>query len=226
MSTSRWTWLEVGCGVAFLLALAAAWRWTPLSEWASPQRLGDALEPYRTRWIGLPLVLGLFVVAELFLFPVLVLIFACGLAFGPWLGPGYALAGAVAGAILPFFLGRRLGRKRLLTWGGEPARKLAKALDKKGLLAVYLVRKVPAPYTPVNMLCGACGVPFTDFVVGTALGMCAGVILLTVLGAQVGGVLGNPRGEQLWLAAGVLLCTVSLAFFLQRALNRRIGKAA
>lgn len=226
MTTSRWIWLQVGVAVCALAALAAAWRWTPLSEWTSPERLGDLLEPYRTRWFGLPLVVALFVVGELLLFPVLVLVFICGLAFGPWLGTAYAMAGALAGAILPFFLGRWIGRKRLVKWGGPAARKLAHSLDRKGLVAVYLVRKVPAPYTPVNMLCGACGLSLVDFVVGTFLGMSTGIVLITVFGAQLGGLLANRHPRRLWLAAGVLLATFGLVLYLQRLFNRRLEASA
>jgi phospholipase D1/2 len=226
MSTPRWIWLQVGVAVLVLLALAAAWRWTDLSEWTSPERLSDLLEPYRTSWLGLPLVLALFVVGELLLFPVLVLIFVCGLAFGPLLGPAYAMAGTLAGAVLPFFLGRWIGRRRLLDWGGPPARKLAKALDRKGLVAVFVVRKVPAPFTVINMLCGACNVSFTDFVLGTFLGMATGIVLITIFGSQLGGLISNPQPARLGIAAGVLLLTVSLVLYLQRTLNKRLEKPA
>lgn len=226
MSTPRWVWLQVGVAFVVLLALGAAWKWTSLAEWASPQKIGDALEPYRTRWTGLPLVIALFVVGELLLFPVLMLIFACGVAFGPWLGPAYAMAGVLASAIVPFFLGRWLGRKRLLKWGGEPAKKLAKAVEKKGLIAVYLVRKLPAPFTPVNMICGACGLSLLDFLLGTFFGMVAGIVLLTVFGAQVGGLMGGRQPGQLWIAAGIVLVTTAVVLYLQRTLNRKLEKPA
>jgi len=222
MTITRWIWLRVGVAFLVLVALGAAWRWTPLREWTTPERLGDLLEPYRTRWFGLPLVVGVFVVGELLLFPVLVLVFVCGLAFGPWLGPGYAMAGTLASAILPFFLGRRLGRKRLLHWGGAPAKKLARALDRKGLVAVYLVRKVPAPFTAVNMLCGACGLSLADFIVGTFLGMATVIVLLTVFGAQLGELLRGGEPGRLGLAIAVLLGTLALVLCLQRLLNRRL----
>src|SRR5689334_22904621 len=98
------------CFLVLVLALlAAAWKWTDLSEWADPDRIGELLEPLKTHWYGFPAVVVVFVVAELFVFPVLVLVFVCGVAFGPVLGPIYALAGSLASALPPFFLGRRLG---------------------------------------------------------------------------------------------------------------------
>ncbi len=226
MTTSRWTWLQLGAALVVVAALAAAWRWTSLPEWTAPERLSDALEPYRTRWVGLPLVIGLFVVGELLLFPVLVLVFVCGLAFGPWLGTAYAMTGAVASAVLPFFIGRWIGRQRLVRWGGAPARRLARSLDRKGVVAVYLVRKLPAPFTPVNMLCGACGLSLVDFLLGTFFGMATGIVLITVFGSQIGSLLADPRPAQLFLAAGFLLGTFALALYVQQLLNRRLGPGA
>jgi phospholipase D1/2 len=96
MLPTRWTHgilLVVALGV-----LAAAWKWTPLSTWADPDRISALLEPLRTHWYGFPVVVAVFVVAELFVFPVMVLVFVCGVAFGPVLGPIYALAGSLASA--------------------------------------------------------------------------------------------------------------------------------
>jgi uncharacterized membrane protein YdjX (TVP38/TMEM64 family) len=226
VAPSRWTWLEAGILLAVLIALAAAWKWTALSEWAHPARLEEALEPYRTRWVGLPLVVGVFVVAELLMFPVVVLIFVCGLAFGPWVGALYALAGSMASAVPPFLLGRRLGRKRVERLGGAPARKLIGMLQRKGLLAVFVVRKIPAPYTLVNLVCGACGLKLSEFLWGTALGMVSGVIIITVLGTGVREIIAHPRPAQLLLLAGVLTATGVATTLLQRYLNRRAGRSS
>jgi phospholipase D1/2 len=225
VAPSRWTWIEAAALVLILGALAAAWKWTDLAEWASPSRLRDALEPWRRSWLGLPLMLGVFIVAELLMFPVLVLIFVSGLAFGPWLGALYALAGALVSALPPYFIGRKLGRKRLERWGGAATHKLAAALKRKGVLAVFLVRKVPAPFTAVNLLCGACGVPLPDFVFGTVLGMLGGTVLITVLGSGLGDLLSDPEPKELLLVGVTTLGAVGLALLLQRLLQRRVEQA-
>jgi phospholipase D1/2 len=222
-SRGRRLWIEVGVVLAGVALLAAAWKWTPLREWVSPERLRDMLEPYRSSWLGLPVVVTVFVLAELVLFPVLVLVFVCGLTFGPWEGALYAMAGAVASALPPYFLGRRLGRRRIERWGGAVLAKLDSILRRKGIVAVFLVRKIPAPYSLVNLACGASGVRLADFVLGTALGMATGIVLITVLGAQFLEVFSDPEPRKIAMALGVLAGAVALTLLSQHLLNRRLG---
>ena len=225
MTPSRWSWIEGGILLLMIAALGAAWKWTALGEWADPERLNDLLEPFRRSWLAVPLVLAVFILLELVMFPVLVLVFACGLAFGPWLGALYALMGAVASAIPPFFIGRKIGRERLARWGGEIARGLSEKVKRKGLIAVFLLRKIPAPYTAVNLACGASGVRLRDFVLGTALGMVSGIVLITVVGTSLTDLFRNPEPGKLWLIGGVTAGAVGMALLLHRWARRQSGAA-
>jgi phospholipase D1/2 len=219
----RLGWVRIGVVVVALLLAGAAWKWTGLREWADPDRLVSTFEPYRTSWLAFPALILIFVVAELFLFPVLVLLFATGVVFGPWLGTLYGLTGALASAIPPFLIGRRVGRERLERFGGAVMRKIAKVLDRRGLIAVFLVRKIPAPYSLVNLACGASPVSMRDFLLGTLLGMGTGVVLITVVGSQIADILRDPEPGQIALAVVLLLIPVTIAIFLQRWFNRRVG---
>jgi len=212
--------LAIVVGLAVLL-LAAAWRYTPLRELVDLDRIAEAVQPYRTSWFALPATVLVFVVAELLIFPVLVLIFACGIVFGPWLGAVHALTGAIASALIPFAIGRWLGRDTVLRRGGGIARRIDAVLDRRGVIAVFLVRKVPAPFTLVNVVCGASSVTWRDFVVGTALGMGTGVILITVLGGQLFEIARSPDPRQIALAVGLLFAPLLVALVVQRSINRR-----
>jgi uncharacterized membrane protein YdjX (TVP38/TMEM64 family) len=214
--------MRVAAVVVALLLVAAVWKWTDLREWADPDRLVSTFEPYRRSWLAFPVTILVFVVAEIFLFPVLVLVFVTGVVFGPWLGALYALLGSLASAIPPFLLGRRVGRERLERWGGALVRKMDKVLDRRGLIAVFLVRKVPAPYSLVNLACGASPVSLRDFVLGTLLGMGTGVVLITVVGSQIADIVHDPHPGQIALAVFLLMVPVLLALLLQRLFNRRL----
>jgi phospholipase D1/2 len=222
---SRWArglrWVRLLGVLLALLALAAAWRWTGLRAWTDPDRLAEAIQPYRTSWVALPITLIVFVLLELVLFPVLVLVFACGVVFGPWLGTLYALLGSIASAIPPFLLGKRLGRERVERWGGATVRKISGILERRGMLAVFLVRKVPAPYTLVNLVCGASPVSLRDFVVGTLLGMGTGVAVLTVLGGQLIELARHPDAENVTLAVTLFVAPIAVVIALQYWLARR-----
>jgi phospholipase D1/2 len=209
--------------VLLVSLLAAAWKWTDLAEWADPDRISGMLEPLKTHWYGLPVVVAMFVLAELLVFPVLVLVFVCGIAFGPVLGPVYALAGSVASALPPFFLGRKLGRARVERMGGPLVKRISAALDRRGVVAIFLVRKIPAPFTLVNLVCGASPISLRDFLLGTFLGMGTGVVLLTILGAQLIDLVRDPRPLQLLGAIAVLFAPLVLALAAQRFINRKSG---
>lgn len=218
--SSQWL-LAAGLLVAVAL-LAAAWKWTGLREWTDPERVAQVFEPYRRSWFALPVVLAIFVVSQLFLFPVLVLVFVCGLVFGPWLGALYALMGSVASASVAFWIGRHLGRKRLERVCGKWVGRISATLEKRGVLAVFLVRKIPAPFTLVNMVCGASPVSLRDFTIGTILGMGTGVLLITVVGGQLLDIVKSPEPKEIALATAALLAPVAIVLFVQRALNRRV----
>ena len=221
MRLSKWHLVHACAWLVALVAVGAGWWWARAAGWTDPETLRQAFEPYRTSWTGFPLALGVFIVAELVCFPLLVLIVACGLIFGPWLGGLYALSGALASAVLPFLIGRHLGRQKLLRWGGPPAKRMAKILERKGVIAVFLARKIPAPYSVVNMFCGASGVALHEFLLGTALGLATGVVLLMAVGANLGAILRHPQPRQVALALGMLTAAVVTALLLQRVLNRR-----
>jgi uncharacterized membrane protein YdjX (TVP38/TMEM64 family) len=176
------------------------------------------LAPHRAAWYALPLVMGGFVV--LAPLPVLLLIIATGVVFGPILGPIYAMAGCLASASAAFAVGRRVGRARVERWGGERAARLTATLRRNGTLAVFLVRKVPAPFALVNLVIGASSIPYRDFLIGTTLGMGAIVIGLAGVGHQVTEIWRNPTGPEVARAGLVFAVALTAAFLINRAMQR------
>jgi phospholipase D1/2 len=154
------------------------------------------------------------------LFPVLLLITATGVAFGPVLGPIYAMAGCLASASMGFAIGRGLGMPRVERLGGERITAVARALNRNGTLAVFLVRKVPAPFTLVNIVIGASTVRYADFILGTLLGMGAIVIALAGFGYQLTQALRDPSPAALSGAALFVGIPLTLAWFINRTLRR------
>jgi uncharacterized membrane protein YdjX (TVP38/TMEM64 family) len=207
------------------MALAiAAWTWTPLGELADLERVSGWFDPYRHRWYALPLVAAIYVVLGLALFPVLVLIAATGVAFGPWLGPIYALAGSLTSATAGFFIGRRMGLRRIQKLGGRRVSQITNALRRNGTLAVFVMRKVPAPFTLSNVVAGASGVRYRDFVTGTVLGMGVFVVALAGFGYQLTRVLTQPTPARVGAAVAMLSLPLLLAWFINRRLRRHRGR--
>jgi phospholipase D1/2 len=210
-------WLRLVAALLICGFCIAAWQWIPLPA-MSPDEVSAWVEPHRHAWYALPMVMLAFI--ALGLFPVLLLITATGVAFGPVLGPIYAMAGCLASASMGFAIGRGLGMPRVERLGGERITAVARALNRNGTLAVFLVRKVPAPFTLVNIVIGASTVRYADFILGTLLGMGAIVIALAGFGYQMTLALRNPSPATLSAAALFVGAPLTLAWFINRTLRR------
>jgi uncharacterized membrane protein YdjX (TVP38/TMEM64 family) len=213
--------VRAALAVALLLALAAAWAWTPLREVLEPGRVSAWLEPHRSAWYALPAVVLAFVLLGFVMVPAMGMVAVCGLAFGPLRGTLYALAGAMASAVAGYAAGRRLGRATLERLLGRTAGRLAARIRNDGTLAVYLIRKIPAPFTLVNLAVGASGIRFLDFVVGTLLGMGPIVAVIGVAAGRIPDLLDDPSAATLLPLAALLLVPLGIALAVDAALKRR-----
>jgi phospholipase D1/2 len=178
------------------------------------------IEPHRHEWYALPVVMATFCVLGLSLVPVLLLITATGAVFGPVLGPIYAMAGSLASASLGFALGRWLGHDRVARFGGARVAMVTRALRRNGTLAVFLVRKVPAPFMLVNVVIGASTVRYSDFVLGTLLGMMAIVIALAGFARPMAETLSNPTPSSVLTALLFVAVPLTMAWLINRSLRR------
>lgn len=211
-------WLRVAALLAAGGLVLAAWYSTPVST-LDPQQISAWLAPHRTAWYGLPVVVVAFVTLGLIMVPVLLLIAATGIAFGPLLGPIYAMAGCLASASTGFVIGRWMGLRRVERIGGDRISRVTRALKRNGTLAVFLVRKVPVPFTLTNIVVGASTVRFRDFIVGTVLGMGAFVIALSGFGYQLTQVWQKPSPAAFAGAALFIAVPLALALVINRALR-------
>jgi uncharacterized membrane protein YdjX (TVP38/TMEM64 family) len=198
--------------------LVAAWHWSRTAD--SLEQIAVWLGAHRQAWYALPFVIAAFVALGLILVPVMLLIAATGIAFGPLLGPVYALAGCLTSASVGFAIGRWMGLRRVQRFGGDRVTRIARALNRNGTLAVFLVRKIPAPFTLVNIVVGASTVRFVDFIIGTVLGMGAIIIGLAGFGSQLMQAWQEPTPQRLIGAALFVVVPLTLALLINRAFRR------
>src|SRR5688572_31160038 len=218
-------WLRVAAGVLLAASLLAAWTWIPRTA-ADVQALAASAAAHRYEWYVLPIVMLTFVVLGLLLVPVMLLVAATGVAFGPWLGPVYAMAGCLASASTGFAIGRLLGMQRVQLFGGNRLIRVTRALNRNGTLAVFLIRKVPAPFTLVNIVVGASTVRYRDFMIGTLLGMGALVVGLAGFGYQIAEAFQDPKPRTLVNASMFVLVPLTLALVINHALRGRTPRSA
>jgi phospholipase D1/2 len=205
-----------------LLALAAAWRWTPLSQWVSLETL-TTMADYLKGSPFLPVgVLGAYVVGGLIMVPITALIAATALIFPAHLGIVYALGGCLLNSLATYLLGAGVGRRTVRKLAGSKLNRLSKRLSRQGILTVAVVRNLPvAPFTIVNMVAGASHIKLKDFLLGTALGMLPGIITITLFADRVVAAIKNPDWTNIALAAGIALVLAIGGWLTQKRLWAR-----
>jgi uncharacterized membrane protein YdjX (TVP38/TMEM64 family) len=218
-------WLMLGIALAILSAALLVWRFTPLADWADPDRVAAWMERMReSAWAPL-IVIAAFVIGGLVMFPLTLLITATAIVFAPWLAVSLSVAGSLSSAIALYGIGRSSMRETLTHAFGAHTERLRRALDRSGVIAVATIRMVPiAPFALVNLVAGAIDVRFRDYVLGTLLGVLPGTIALTAFGHQLREIIERPTLRNVGLLLAAIAAWIVLSLALQRLVSRRDNK--
>ncbi len=134
-------------------------------------------------WAGVGFA-GLYALISLSPLPASVFTFAAGALFGVLEGLVVVEVGAVTGAVVAFLLARLLGRELVQRVSNATVERLDASFARRGLIAVLGIRMLPVlPFAVVNYVSGLTSVRFSDYLVGTALGILPVSAAYVVLGA-------------------------------------------
>jgi uncharacterized membrane protein YdjX (TVP38/TMEM64 family) len=210
-------WGKLLAIVVVIAALAAAWRYTPLSEYITAGRITGWARAIRG-WSWAPLVvMFLYTPAAFVMFPRPVLTLLTVIAFGPWLGFAYGMTGIIGSALATYYVGRLLPEKTLQRLAGDKLDDVIKALRRRGLMAMLAVRIIPvAPFAVEGFIAGAVPIKLWDYTLGTFLGMLPGVLATSVFGGQLTAALEDPSTINWWIVGGVILAMVALTWYVKR----------
>jgi phosphatidylserine/phosphatidylglycerophosphate/cardiolipin synthase-like enzyme/uncharacterized membrane protein YdjX (TVP38/TMEM64 family) len=209
------------------IVLALAWSFTPLSSLADPGRVESMLHGSAQQPWAILLVTAVFVVGGLLVFPVTVLIIATAAAFGPWLGFLYAMAGALASAVVTYWIGAAFGQEALSRVLGPRLARIRARIARRGVLAVAAVRLLPlAPFSLVNLVAGASAIRLPDYLAGTLLGMAPGLVLLSALGDQIVRIVVAPSLLNVVLLLLAASAWIGLSFLVQALLSKRWSESS
>ena len=214
----RTSWIRLAVVLILLGLITALWKLIPTFEW-DLDAISAWMAPHRHVWYALPIVMLAFI--GLTPVPVVLLIAATGIAFGPVLGPIYSMAGCLASGSVGFSVGRWLGQRRVEHLGGERVARVTRTLKRNGTIAVFFLRKIPLPFALANIVVGASTVRYRDFVLGTVLGMAGLVVGLAGFGYQLTMVLRSPSPSTLLGAALIVSVPLTLAWLINRTLRAR-----
>lgn len=204
----------------FVIALAATWTLTPLNAVAEVDQWETMLTGIRGP-LEVVAVIAAFVLSGLVAFPLVVLIAGTTAVFGVWPGMLYAALGAMSSALVTYSIGWWLGQRRLRRYFGPGVNRIKQSLEGRGIVTVTTIRLIPAaPFTLVNLAAGALHIPPVDYVVGTALGLAPGILVMSLLGSTIVGIISDPTVGGIALLFGLLIATILLSLGLQMVTSR------
>jgi len=199
----RRTLMRFAIPLALLLLLAALWQWTSLRHWLSEAALQQQLERFGTHPLAFFWMLGIYIGSGLLVVPISLLIVATVFAYGGAIGIPYALAGTLASALVTFSIGRMFAGSSVARALGSRFTGLRRRLERCSVAAMTVIRLLPiAPFSIVNVLAGAAGVPWRSYVLGTILGVTPGIVGLGLITA---GLTGKGAAAIASAAIGVVL---------------------
>ena len=213
--------LWLGLGVLILLcAAAAAWKWTPLAELIDVRRLSHWAAALRDSPVRYFYLLGAYIVGSILLVPITAMILVTAMIFGPVAGSLHALIGSLAGAAVTYAIGAMLGRDFVRKIAGSRWQRLEKKVAETGVVAVTALRLLPiAPFTVVNIVCGAFKVPWRDYLLGSILGLTPGILITALFAHQLASALRNPGISAFLLLAALIVVTIVGSIWLKRRLE-------
>ena len=218
--TGRQRLLRLGLILLVLLGFSAAWRWTPLGEWLSMERITGWIEHLRGSPSAPFIILGGYVVGSLVLVPVTLMILATAFAFGPLAGSAYSLGGCLLAAVLTYGLGRVLGRDTVRRLGSSRLNRVSRRLADHGLVTMFTVRLLPiAPYALVNIVAGASHIRLRDFILGSTLGMAPGIVAITFFEHQLQVAIREPGAKSFAFLAVLVGAIIILGLVVKKRVS-------
>jgi phospholipase D1/2 len=179
--------------VIIFVACVLLWRETPLKDFLNIQAMLGFVKHLQQQPLAPLWVMLLYVIGGFMFIPVVLLIAATGIVFGPWWGLLYALAGSLLSAAATFWIGSKTGTELWRRLFRGRARRLQPRLQERGLLAVAVIRAMPvAPFTVINLIAGAAKISWRDFLVGTFIGMLPGITVTVLFVDRVSAALRRP----------------------------------
>jgi uncharacterized membrane protein YdjX (TVP38/TMEM64 family) len=154
------------------------------------------------RWTPV-LFVSAFLLATLFGIPATPFTLSAGSLFGVRWGLGYALLASNLAANLAFGISRVMGERIFARWFSRPSlNRIRKLLSQRGIEVVFTLRVLPLiPFVVFNYLAGLSPVRWTDYAIGSLLGMVPSTVIYVTLGSAVFDV--NWRDPRSWMDARI-----------------------
>ena len=208
--------------LAIILAVAAAWRFTPLGELMVVARLVEVGRSVRDSPFSFLLVMAIYLVGGFLFFPITLLIAGTALLFDPVRGLVFALVGSLTSACATYGVGHLAGRPMIERMLRTPRmRRFRDELRRRSFAAIFGARLVPVgSFSLINLLAGALGVRFRSYFLGNVLGILPGILGVTLFANRLENTLEDPDMANIAALALIFAAIVGVLFLIRRALRK------
>lgn len=170
----------IGAAIALLLVIGP--------ETGSVDNLRNTLLSYGPWAIAISggLMVAQAIIAPL---PANVITITNALVFGPFWGSLISWATTLLGASLCFQLSRALGKPFAIKIVGNSIQSAERFFKQYGLQAMFVARMMPfVPFDVISYGAGLVGVPYTRFLLATAVGIIPSILVYSYLGRMIAGI--------------------------------------
>lgn len=154
--------------------------------------------------------------------PVAPLGYGAGALYGFAAGSALVWIASMFGAALGYFLAHGIMRGPAMRILGRYAPMIAALRERHGFMTVLRIQLLPLiAFGPFNYAAGIAGIPFWQFMAGTAVGIIPGTVAIVYVGDRVMAGIRGDEGHPFVIAAVVSVALVLLSFVVPRLARRR-----
>jgi phospholipase D1/2 len=185
----RWrrpAWGKLGALALLVVALTAAWRYTPLANFATAHRmLAFARLVGATPWAPFALAAA-YTPAAFIMFPRPLLSVLAIVAFGLVKGAICIVLGVLGAALSTYYIGRLLPPQVVRRFAGSKFEQFTALLRRHSIKAIFAANMLPTPpFAVQGITAGAIRMPLWRYMVGTLLSLTPGLIAILIFGHQI-----------------------------------------
>jgi len=167
----------------------------------------------------------LYVALLAIMFPLTILVVTTGMLFSTEWAIFCATLATLSSSATGYIVGHWVGRETIEKHGGEMVRRAEKYIQQNSFNSMVLINLLPvAPFTMTNMLAGAFRLDFPRYMLGSAVGIIPGLILVIAFGGQLSKlIVANENGlpwSAILIAISLVIVLVGLLVYLHKRFNR------
>lgn len=200
--------------IGLLIILALLWRYLIENGVITTAKIESLLsqipDSKNALWL-LPAIIISYLVLLTVMFPLTILVVVTGFLFSPYWAMLYATVATLCSSALSYWIGHWLGRSTIEKHSGRYLRTASRFMQENSVHSMVVINLLPiAPFTMTNMMAGAFQLQFSRYMIGSAIGIIPGLIVVTLLGGQLNKIISATDTRQFWLGIAIVVALVCL----------------